>query len=514
MGHRIWVRIVSSASTPGRGPAFAPPPRRRSAWGPVYRDAHGGPDPALPSGLRPGSPREAGTPGSDGTAGLLARASHGRSPAWAPTRQARVVRRCPRRPGAPWRTRCPCPLACPWRARCPGESGPGHPRPTLSGRPGALRRSSSPPPAPVGWACSQSRLPAPPPQSARRRWRCPGSWASCPRARAPHPSPTGSCLALVTPRRDPAPLGRVSARRSGPRSRRSGLTGRIITMSRRAAATVAGLSHGNPSGIPIFPRRLGLAAARPVGAPATCRRPPLGRGDASRGARCRRSPSSPFPPPAVRPPADRGSVVRPSPTPRDRHDGVAADADLDALADGFMRCRPTSLRRGAPPWSLRLARAGTRSSPRSGWCLRKPTVTAYWPTRSCARLPDVVAGVIAVGPAMRTATIRRRCGAARPRQTPPRCSGEVVGRARAVAEEHERRSPRRTSGSRARRSLPRRRRQAAAAPLTGRLVGPARGRGTRVRPRAVPPERPAGAPETLLPQRRSRPASPDAPPPE
>lgn len=177
-----------------------------------------------------------------------------------------------------------------------------------------------------------------------------------------------------------------------------------------------------------------------------------------------------------------------------------ADADLDALAAELY---------ALPPDEFVEARAAVVAAAREGGHptvaaqlakLRKPTVTAWLANQVVRTAPDVVAGVIAVGPAMREATIAGDAAALRDLgKHRAALLGEVVARARAVAEEHERpfsaTNQRELEATFTAAAVDE---QAAAALLTGRLVGPLEVAGLGFDLGAVPSERPA-APETPAP---------------
>jgi hypothetical protein len=178
-----------------------------------------------------------------------------------------------------------------------------------------------------------------------------------------------------------------------------------------------------------------------------------------------------------------------------------ADADLDALADELY---------ALPPDEFVQARAAVVAAAREGGRtalaaelgrLRKPTVTAWLANQVVRTAPDVVAGVIAVGPALREATVAGDAAALRDLgKHRAALLRDLVGRARTVAEEHERpftaTHQRELEATFTAAALDE---DAAAALLTGRIVGPLEAAGLGFDLGGVPAQRPASPPRAEQP---------------
>ncbi|HET7902860.1 MAG TPA: hypothetical protein VFL59_16865, partial [Candidatus Nanopelagicales bacterium] len=138
--------------------------------------------------------------------------------------------------------------------------------------------------------------------------------------------------------------------------------------------------------------------------------------------------------------------------------------------------------------------AGDRAAATALGKLRKPTVTAYLANRLVRMAPDVVAGVLAVGPAMREATVSGDADGLRDlgRHRAALLS-DLGARARAIAEEdgvrmtatHQRELEATFTAAAADE-------QAAATLLTARITGPLESASMGFDLGVVPPERPAG----------------------
>lgn len=170
-----------------------------------------------------------------------------------------------------------------------------------------------------------------------------------------------------------------------------------------------------------------------------------------------------------------------------------ADVDLDQLADELYALPPEQFVEARAAVVSVAREAGAASTAAALAKLRKPTVTAFLANQVVRTAPDVVAGVIAVGPAMRDATIAGDAAALRDLGR-HRASllAEVGRRARALAEEHDVRysatNQRELEATFTAAAVDE---AAASALLTGRLTGPLESAGLGFDLGAVPPEKPS-----------------------
>ena len=169
-----------------------------------------------------------------------------------------------------------------------------------------------------------------------------------------------------------------------------------------------------------------------------------------------------------------------------------ADVDLDSLADELYALPPDQFVDARAAVVAAARDAGAASSAATLAKLRKPTVTAYLANQVVRAEPDLVAGVIAVGPAMREATLAGDAAALRDLGR-HRASllADLVGRARSVAEENDVRfsatNQRELEATFTAAAVDE---DAAAALLTGRLTGPLESAGLGFDLGGVPPSRP------------------------
>ena len=113
-------------------------------------------------------------------------------------------------------------------------------------------------------------------------------------------------------------------------------------------------------------------------------------------------------------------------------------ADLDQLADELYALPPDQFVAARAAVVAVAREAGAASTAATLATLRKPTVTAFLANQVVRTAPDVVSGVIAVGPAMREATVAGDAAALRDLgRHRAALLADLVGRARAIAEEHD-----------------------------------------------------------------------------
>lgn len=166
-----------------------------------------------------------------------------------------------------------------------------------------------------------------------------------------------------------------------------------------------------------------------------------------------------------------------------------ADADLDPLADELYALPPDQFVQARAAVVAAARDAGHPTTAAALAKLRKPTVTAYLANQIVRTAPDVVAGVIAVGPAMREATLAGDAAALRDlgRHRGALLS-DLVGRARSIAEENDVRfSATNQRELEATFSAAAVDEQAAAALLTARITGPLESTGLGFELGGLPP---------------------------
>ncbi len=172
-----------------------------------------------------------------------------------------------------------------------------------------------------------------------------------------------------------------------------------------------------------------------------------------------------------------------------------ADADLDALADELYALPPDQFVDARAAVVEAAREAGHPSVAAALATMRKPTVTAFLANQVVRTAPDVVAGVIAVGPAMREATAAGDAAALRDLgRHRAALLADLVGRARSLATEHEVRfsatNQRELESTFSAAAVDER---AAEALLTGRLTGPLESTGLGFDLGGLPPARPTAA---------------------
>ncbi|MBI1378894.1 MAG: hypothetical protein GC157_15660 [Frankiales bacterium] len=113
-----------------------------------------------------------------------------------------------------------------------------------------------------------------------------------------------------------------------------------------------------------------------------------------------------------------------------------AEVDVDTLADELYAMPPEQFIAARASVVAVAREAGQAAVAAELGALRKPTVTAWLANQVVRAVPDVVAGVIAIGPAMREATVAGDAAALRDLgRHRAALLGELIGAARAVAEE-------------------------------------------------------------------------------
>lgn len=112
-------------------------------------------------------------------------------------------------------------------------------------------------------------------------------------------------------------------------------------------------------------------------------------------------------------------------------------SDFEAMVDELYRLPPSQFVQVRTDLGATVRAAGDPATAAAIAKLRKPTVSAWLLNVLAAESPDLIAGAIAIGPALREATASRDGSAIRDLSTHRRrLLGDVVAQAREIAQEH------------------------------------------------------------------------------